>query len=92
MLRKSYFILDFLFDAGMIGEKEVGLMWETAQEKHETFRVAILKAMTHLAGRGDASLLRMMFDRLRGSSHGLDKSQVLLHKTLLRTAAMALGG
>lgn len=76
VLRKSYFILDFLFDAGAIGEKEVALMWETAQEKHETFRVAILKAMTHLADRGDAGLLRMVFERLKGSSIGLDKSQV----------------
>jgi hypothetical protein len=92
VLRKSYFILDFLFDAGRIGEEQIGLMWETAQEKHETFRVAILKAMTHLAGRGDAGLLRMIFERLKGSNLGLDKSQVLLHKTLLRSAALALSG
>ena len=91
VLKKSYFLLEFLHDCKAIGEKEIGLMWECASEKHEAYRVAILKAMNHIAARADSKGMRHIFERLKGNELALDKSQLVLLRTLAKSASIALG-
>lgn len=67
VLKKSLFLLDFMQECGRIGEPEIGLMWECASEKHEAYRVAILRAMTHLATKATSKSLRLIFERLKSS-------------------------
>jgi hypothetical protein len=51
LIKKSFYLLEFLHTHQRLQENELLKMWKIATKKHEAFRQAIFKALTFLAGK-----------------------------------------
>jgi hypothetical protein len=65
VIKKSYSILEFLYKAGKITEKEFDIIWDCATKKHEAYKVAILKALSFLASKCSLEHLKYLFNKIK---------------------------
>ena len=49
VIKQSDFLLEFLYHNNRIGEQQINMMWDFAMQKHEVYKVAIMKALINLA-------------------------------------------
>ena len=88
VIKKSKDILEFLYFNGRIGEEQINVMWQCAMEKHEVYRVAILKALISLASIVKSKELRFIFEKVRAlPASQIDKFMMLLLKTMAKNVA-----
>lgn len=50
VIKKSFYLLNFMYSSGRIGEVQLAQMWNVATKKHEAFKAVILKALAFLTG------------------------------------------
>jgi hypothetical protein len=65
VIKKSFFLLEFLYDNQRIHEEEINLMWNCAMQKHEVYRVAILKALIFLGSKVNCKELRLIYLKIK---------------------------
>ena len=65
VIKKSKELLEFLYQNDRIGEEQLNLMWDCAMQKHEVYKVAILKALIFLASIVRSQELRIIFEKVR---------------------------
>jgi hypothetical protein len=51
VIKKSFYLLDFLYRHGELTEKELNKMWHIATKKHEAFKVSIMRSLIFMASR-----------------------------------------
>ena len=61
VIKKSYFLLEFLYANNRLGEEQINMMWDCAMQKHEVYRVAILKALIFLGSKAKHRELRLIY-------------------------------
>jgi hypothetical protein len=61
VIKKSHFLLEFLYANDRVGETEISMMWEQAMNKHEAYKIAIFKALIFLASKAKVAEIRFMF-------------------------------
>lgn len=61
VIKKSYFLLEFLYDNDRVGVDQINMMWDCAIQKHEVYRVAILKAFIFLGSKVKCKELRLIY-------------------------------
>lgn len=93
VIKKSKDILEFLYFNGRIGEEQINLMWQCAMEKHEVYRVAILKALISLASIVKSKELSFIFEKVRAlPASQIDKFMMLLLKAMAKNVAQTIDG
>ena len=65
VIKKSFPLLDFLYTNNKLGVPEFEIMWHIATKKHETFKVAIIKALTHLATKTIPEHTELLFHKVK---------------------------
>ena len=65
VIKKSYFLLEFLYNNNRIGEAELTTMWDCATQKHEAYRIAILKALMFMASKVKSKELRILYLKIK---------------------------
>lgn len=65
MIKKSYALLNFLYQHNRIKKKEIDKIWDCATKKHEAYKVAILKALAFLSAKASLSDLSYIFEKLK---------------------------
>jgi len=65
VIKKSYFLLEFMYANDRIGEEAINMMWDCAMQKHEVYRVAILKALIFLGSKVKCHELKVLFTKIR---------------------------
>lgn len=61
VIKKSHFLLDFLYANNKVGETQINMMWEQAMNKHEAYKIAIFKALIFLASKAKVNEIRFLF-------------------------------
>jgi len=93
VIKKSFFLLEFLYNNQKVGENEINLMWDCAMQKHEVYRVAILKALIFLGGKVDYPELKLLFGKIKSTSLAhTDKFLMFLLKTLAKNISFKIEG
>ena len=64
VIKKSFYLLDFLYQQGELTERELQKMWHIATKKHEAFKVSIMRALIFMAGRMAPKELNFLFNKL----------------------------
>ena len=64
LIKKSFALLDFLYQEGDLSERELQKMWHIATKKHEQFRVSIMRALIFMAARMKTKELKFLFQKL----------------------------
>ena len=68
-------------------------MWDCAMQKHEVYRVAILKALIFLASKVDCKLLRLLYQKVKQTPLGhIDKFIMGLLKAVAKSIAQQIDG
>jgi hypothetical protein len=82
LIKKSFCVLEFLHKNGRLGEPELNQMWHVATKKHEAFRHAIFKGLTHLATKClKIEEIRLLFTKVKlMSNKHHDKSSLAFLK------------
>ena len=65
VIKKSYFLLEFLYNNNRIGEEQLNVMWDCATQKHEAYRIAILKALMFMASKAKSKELRILYLKIK---------------------------
>jgi len=90
VIKKSYYLLEFMYNQGKLGSKELGKMWHVATKKHEAFKAAIFKALTFLASKMAPKELEFLFEKLRAMPNkDHDKLTLGLLKAIAKKLAPA---
>lgn len=93
VIKKSKDLLEFLYLNGRIGEEQLNMMWQCAMQKHEVYRVAILKALIFLASIVRSQELRFIYEKVRSlPANQIDKFMMLLLKTMAKNVAQTVDG
>ena len=88
VIKKSFPVLDFLYQNGRIGIPEFDIMWHCATKKHEVFKVSIIKALTHIAQRTSPEHTEHLFRKIKTISYNeIDKFTLALIKQLAKRLA-----
>jgi hypothetical protein len=88
VIKKSSFLLEFMNDHSMISIPEIDLMWDCAVKKHEAYRVAILRAISHLVSKMNPNHLRHLFIKIRDTPlQFTDKFLLNLLKAIAKTTS-----
>lgn len=61
VIKKSYNLLQFLYQNDRIQKKEIDIMWDCATKKHEAYKVAIIKALSNLSQKFSIDHLAYLF-------------------------------
>lgn len=64
VIKKSNFLLEFLYQNGRIGEAQINMIWDCAMQKHEVYKVAILKAIMFIASIAKYKELRIIYQKI----------------------------
>jgi len=93
VIKKSKELLEFLYQNDRIGEEQLNLMWDCAMQKHEVYKVAILKALIFLASIVRSQELQIIFEKVRAlPPNQMDKFMMLLLKTMAKNVAQVVDG
>lgn len=65
VIKKSFFLLDFLYQHGELKERELHKMWHIATKKHEAFKVSVMRALNFMAARMAPKELNFLFNKLQ---------------------------
>jgi len=88
VIKKSFALLDFLYQQGDLTERELSKMWLIATKKHEAFRVSIMRALIFLATRMAAKELTFLFGKLQSMQlREHDKFSLVLVKNIAKALA-----
>jgi len=88
VIKKSFYLLNFLYTSGRIQEAQLEQMWNVATKKHEAFKAVIFKALAFLTSVLKPKELRYLFERVRGmplKDH--DASSLALLKAISKVLA-----
>ena len=64
VIKKSFYLLDFLYRQGELTERELQKMWHIATKKHEAFKVSIMRALIFMASKMAPKELNFLFGKL----------------------------
>lgn len=88
IIKKSYALLQFLYQNERIKRKELDKIWECATKKHEAYKVAILKALAFLATKASLDDLGYIFNKLKSlQMNEIDKFSLGLIKAIAKKLA-----
>ncbi|CDW85633.1 ubiquitin carboxyl-terminal hydrolase family protein [Stylonychia lemnae] len=88
VIKKSYSLLQFLYQNNRIRQKELDKMWDCATKKHEAYKVAIMKAFAFLATKASLQDLQYIFNKLRSIQlNEIDKFSLGLIKSIAKKLA-----
>lgn len=88
VIKKSFVLLDFLYQEGDLSERELQKMWHIATKKHEQFRVSIMRALNFMAARMRPKELRFLFNKLQNLQlREHDKFSLVLVKAIAKALA-----
>lgn len=65
VIKKSYALLNFLYQNNRIKKREIDKIWDCATKKHEAYKVAILKALSFLSKKASLADLNYIFEKLK---------------------------
>jgi hypothetical protein len=65
VIKKSYFLLEFLYNNDRIGEEQISMMWDCATKKHEAYKIAILRALMFLGSKVRSKELQLMVSKIK---------------------------
>jgi hypothetical protein len=90
LIKKSFYLLEFLHMHLRLKETELLQMWHIATKKHEAFRHAIFKALTYLAGKcltfGEIRCLFIKLKTVAVKDH--DRASLALLKAVAKRLAI----
>ena len=67
------------------------MMWDFAMQKHEVYKVAIMKALINLAQKVKCNELKIMFQKIKQQPlNQTDKFLMLLLKTIAKNIAQVI--
>ena len=93
VIKKSNFLLEFLYQNERIGEAQINLIWDCAMQKHEVYRVAILKAIMFIASIAKHKELQIIYQKIvQTPLSQTDKFLMQLLKTIARNISRVLEG
>ena len=89
VIKKSYYLLDFLYKNDQIQEKELNKMWMVATKKHEAFKASIFSALQFIVMRGmKPKELNFLYEKLKSMPlREHDKFSLNLLKTIAKGLA-----
>ena len=88
VIKKSFYLLDFLYRHGELTENELNKMWHIATKKHEAFKVSIMRSLIFMASRMAPKELQFLFTKLQGMQlREHDKFSLLLLKSIAKALA-----
>ena len=92
VIKKSHFLLEFLYNNNRIGEEQINLMWDCANQKHEAYKIAILKALMFLASKVKSKELRLLYMKIKMAPlNHVDKFLMHLLKTIAKNISSTIG-
>ena len=93
VIKKSYFLLEFLYKNGKIQEAQIDLMWKCAMQKHEVYRNEILKALISLSSKAEYNELKVMLKLIHTIPlNHTDKFIMLFLKTIASNISSKISG
>mmetsp|Transcript_14933 Transcript_14933/g.23136 ORF Transcript_14933/g.23136 Transcript_14933/m.23136 type:complete len:381 (+) Transcript_14933:634-1776(+) len=91
VIKKSSFIVEFLYNTGHLKANQLDLMWEGAMKKHEAYKTATLKMIIYVASKARLPELRHLFDKVKETPlNQVDKFIVILLKTIAKNIATTI--
>lgn len=93
VIKKSYFLIEFLYKNGKIQEAQIDLMWKCAMQKHEVYRNEILKALISLSSKAEYNELNVILKLIQTVPlNHTDKFIMLLLKTIAQNISSKITG
>jgi len=84
-------LIEFLYNNDRIGEEQINMMWDFAMQKHEVYKVAIMKALNKLAQKVKCNELNLMFQKIKQQPlNQTDKFLMLLLKTIAKNISQVI--
>ena len=91
VIKKSYYLIEFLYNNDRIGEEQINMMWDFAMQKHEVYKVAIMKALINLAQKVKCNELSIMFQKIKQTPlNQTDKFLMRLLQTIAKNIAQVI--
>lgn len=89
VIKKSYSLINFLYNNGKIKEREIDIIWDCATKKHEAYKAAILKALTNLVMKVSLTHTNYIFNKVKSMNLSeIDKFCINLIRQISRRLSL----